>query len=235
MARLRPTVVIVPSEVVDFSSGPSSIAYHNLSSRQAVAFRVMFTSPELLTAVPAEGMVPPGKHVEIILTPVDASESSRLPHRVIVRTLVVPSQQQRAAPNGQMSLISQLWASAGTDGSSGVEEHLLSCVRDRAPTGTAAASAEAGDDVRLLSQREAGAQALLAACERLLLLRTSQLAAAEHALVVERNAAAGRSAASASTSADSSAATSTAAGAGTACAAAAAAAATAAAAAATSK
>ena len=103
MARQRPTVVIVPSEVVDFSSGSSSsIAYHNLSSRQAVAFRVMFTSPELLTAVPAEGMVPPGKHVEILLTPVDASESSRLPHRVIVRTLVVPSQQQRSAPSGQI-------------------------------------------------------------------------------------------------------------------------------------
>ena len=59
MARQRLTVVLVPSEVIDFSNGPSSIAYHNLSSRQAVAFRVMFTSPDLLMAVPAEGMVPP--------------------------------------------------------------------------------------------------------------------------------------------------------------------------------
>ena len=222
MARQRLTVVLVPSEVIDFSNGPSSIAYHNLSSRQAVAFRVMFTSPDLLMAVPAEGMVPPGKHVEIILTPVDSSQSSHLPHRVIVRTLAVPSKQLAAetAPtrSGQLSPMGQLWASAETDGTAGVEEHLLSCERRRAPTGSAtAASSSAAGDVRLLAQRgESSAEALLAACERLLLLRTSQLAAAEHALVVERNAAAVTCEASTSASAASAAATTAAAGAGTA-------------------
>ena len=218
MARQRLTVVLVPSEVIDFSNGPSSIAYHNLSSRQAVAFRVMFTSPDLLMAVPAEGMVPPGKHVEIILTPVDLSQSSHLPHRVIVRTLAVPSKQLAAetAPmrSGQLSPMGQLWASVENDGTAGVEEHLLSCVRGRAPTGSATAASSAAGDVRLLAQRgESSAEALLAACERLLLLRTSQLAAAEHALVVERNAAAVTCEASTSASA---AATTAAAGAGTA-------------------
>ena len=248
MARQRPTVVLVPSEVVDFSSGSSSIAYHNLSSRQAVAFRVLFTSPDLLTAMPAEGMVPPGKHVEIILTPVDSSESSHLPHRVIVRTLAVPSQLRtgETAPlrsGGQLSPLNQLWASAGTDGTGGVEEHLLSCVRRHAPTGSVTAALSAASDVRLLAQPrgesrygvhrdrswnrvacescsaryptifpsihigESSAEALLAACERLLLLRTSQLAAAEHALVAERNAAAVTCKASTSTSASSAAAT----------------------------
>jgi hypothetical protein len=212
MARQRLTVVLVPSEAIDFSSGPSSIAYHNLSSRQAVAFRVMFTSPDLLTAAPAEGMVPPGKHVEIILTPMDSSESSRLPHRVIVRSLAVPSQQRAAetAPmqSGQLSPMSQLWASAGAAGADGVEEHLLSCVRNRAPTESATASASsAARDVRLLAQRESSAEARLAACERLLLLRTSQLAAAEHTLVAERNAATVTCEASTSASASSAAAT----------------------------
>ena len=107
--------------------------------------------------------MPPGKHVEIILTPVDASESSRLPHRVIVRTLVVPSQllSGETAPPRRGA---ELWAAAEIDG---IEEHLLCCARTHAPAESTTASSAAARDVRRLAQRDSsGAEARLAACER---------------------------------------------------------------------
>ena len=202
----QPDVVLVPSEVVEFaSSGPSRLALHNIGV-QPVAFKVAFTSPNLLMVVPSEGMVPPGKHVEAVLTPVSTSEAANLPHRVIVRTVAV-------APGAKKG--PELWTAAAP---ADIHEHLLSCSRARpaaaeagAPasaSGPSAAAVAIGGQRSLslprLGSRGTDVKARLAACERLLLLRSSQLAAAEHQLVTAEHTRAAAAATSSSTAAPTS-------------------------------
>ena len=165
--QARPNLLVLPNDVVLFDrAGTSRLAIHNISE-STVAFRVLFTSPGLLDCQPAEGMVPPGKHIEAVLTMLKPNESNNLPHRIVVRTATVQVGAKR----------SDIWAPEAT------QEHLRTCEhRARAKTDEPGAS-----DVDIVSAAKRNAystEARLRAAERLVLTRSAQLAAAQHRLAV---------------------------------------------------
>ena len=137
-------VNVLPSDEVAFCSGPSRIAIHNLGETP-LAFQVRFTSSGLRSE-PAEGIVPPGKHIEATLTPV--AEAGVLPHRIVVRTrAVIPGVKP-----------GELWLDGAAD------EHLRCCKRIILPH-------QDGADVP--TSDALGLKARLHAAERLVTLRSA--------------------------------------------------------------
>lgn len=163
----RPDTLVLPNDVVEFDdAGTSRLAIHNISG-STVAFRVLFTSPGLLDCQPAEGMVPPGKHIEAVLTTLKPNEPNSLPHRIVVRTATVQVGAKR----------SELWAPEV------VQEHLRTCEREAKRNRDEPGASDVGI-VSAVKRNAYGTEARLRAAERLVLTRSAQLADAQHRLAV---------------------------------------------------
>lgn len=167
----KPNILVLPNDVVEFSTaGTGLVQLHNISE-EPVAFRVLFTSPGMLDCQPAEGMVPPGKHIEAVLTTLKPKAPNNLPHRIVVRTATVHVGAKR----------SEIWVPEA------VQEHLRTCERE-----ARAEKAPGASDVGIVSgaRRNAyGTEARLRAAERLVLTRSAQLAASEHRLAAAQSGA----------------------------------------------
>jgi hypothetical protein len=165
----EPAVVllILPDETVSFDAdGAGLITLHNLSPASFLGFRVSATDTQV-SAAPEDGVLPPGKQVQVRLRLTGAGS----PERVIVRYALLPQHARALQVRAHLDSLRDAWGSDARHC-----QHMLRCSRSTEPS--------SGSTARELVRAVAGGSGLstrdrLAAAERLALLRSTQLLKAE--------------------------------------------------------
>lgn len=165
----EPSVVllVLPDDVVSFDAdGVGFITLHNLSPASFLGFRVSATDTEV-EAAPADGVLPPGKQVQVRLRLTAAGS----PERVIVRYALLPQHARALQVRAHLDSLRHEWGSDARHC-----QHMLRTSRSSEPS--------TGSTARELVRAVAGASGVstrerLAAAERLALLRSTQLLKAE--------------------------------------------------------
>ena len=167
----EPAVVLlcVPDDAVAFDgAGAGSLALTNLSRASCVCFRVQATDTQL-EAAPSDGVLPPGKQVQVRLRLTAAGA----PERVIVRYALLPQNCRGVQVSTHLDSLRDAWGSDARHC-----QHLL-----RATRGAASAEADTASSLIRTVTGGGGARERLAAAERLALLRSVELLRAEEELL----------------------------------------------------